>query len=820
MLTMAAPIPARPHRRSSRSLLRGFLALCALTAVFLVVLVLWGYHAERAALPQVDGTIAVAGLRAPVTVVRDRLGVPHITASSMEDLAFAQGYVTAQDRLWEMDMLRRFADGELAEVLGSGGLKLDRRARILGFHLVAENAASSLPADQRAPLEAYARGVNAYITAGQDRLPLEFRILRYQPRPWTVTDSLSLAPFFADMLSGNLYNVEVAHENVIAKLGPDAARYLFDTASWRDHAPGDDSPHPEEEPAFSGEGLLSVPREKAAGILARRALEILDGPSPGSNNWAVSGAHTASGKPLLSNDMHLAHQLPNVWYMVDLKAGDFHVAGVSAPGAPFVIVGHNDHIAWGDTNLGPECQDVYVETFNASGEYQTPQGWQAPQHRREVIHVKGKADVVLDVVTTRHGPIVTDLIPGETRKLALRWTLYDPGSVALPFDKVDAARNWQEFLAAWSQFGVPAQNIVYADDQGHIGYHAVGHVPLRANQTGMLPVSGADDQHEWTGYIPFAQLPSAFDPPSGIVATANSDITPRGYPFYITDMWEKPYRTQRIYQVLQAGRKLSPADMLKLQTDVYSDFDRFLAQRLVYAVDHTPGASPRARQAADLMRSWNGEVRADSPAPTIAETTLRQVWELMLAPKLGEPVVFTAGSLLPAKYEWFRANTAMEKILISRPAELLPPGYANYDALLADALEKAIAKQGVPSNLSRWTWGEVAKVEVEHPVFGTIPLLRRWTGTGALPQSGDANTVKQVGRTFGPSERMTVDFSNLDNSTLNIVNGQSGNFLSPHYDDQWNAWYSGATFPWPWSQTAVAQAAAHTLRLEPVASGQ
>jgi penicillin amidase len=819
---MTGPGPSSSHpRRRLRRLVSAILLVAVLVAAFLAVVVGWGYHVERAALPQTDGTIAVPGLADKVTVVRDRLGVPHITASNLDDLVFAQGYVTAQDRLWQMDVMRRYAAGELAEVLGPSVLPLDKRARILGLRQAAEQSEILLPAEEKARLETYARGVNAFIAASRDRLPLEFRILRYRPRSWKPTDSLLLASYLADMLSGELYAAQVAHENVIAKMGPEAAHWLYDTASPRDHAPGDDAP-----PADNKQGapddstLLRLPPQVAMAALAQRAVQVIDGPLPGSNNWVVSGAHTASGRPLLSNDMHLPHQLPDIWYIVDLKAGAFHVAGVSAPGAPFVIVGHNDHIAWGDTNLCPEAQDVFVETFNRRGEYLTPNGWQSVQRRTEVIRVKDRPNVTLEVESTRHGPIISSLIPGETRQLALRWTLYDPGSIVLPFYAVDAARDWQEFLAAWRSFTVPAQNIVYADDQGHIGYHAVGHVPLRANPTNMLPVPGAGNQHEWTGYIPFDQLPSAFDPPSGIIATANARITPRGYPFYVTDMWEKPYRTERIYQVLEAGRKLTAADMLKLQTDVYSAFDRFLAERFAAAIGRTPGASPRARQAAGLLRAWNGEMSADEAAPTIVQRSQRELWQLMLGPKLGEGAVFPVGKAGHGKYYWFRANVAMENILRQQPAALLPPGYASYDALLAAAVERAMAREGVPADLAAWKWGTVSTVQVEHPVFGSIPLLRRWTGTPLLPQSGDSNTVKQVGHSFGPSERMTVDFADLDASTLNIVNGQSGNFLSRHYDDQWQAWYSGTTFPWPWTGAAVEKVAAHTLTLEPAGGSQ
>ena len=336
----------------------------------------------------------------------------------------------------------------------------------------------------------------------------------------------------------------------------------------------------------------------------------------GSNDWVVSGAHTVTGKPYLSNDMHLGHQMPNLWYEAHLHSGNFDVAGVTLPGVPYVIVGHDQRIAWGFTNVGPTVEDVYVETFNPDGQYLTPDGWKPAEHRREVIHVKGKPDVVLEVELTRHGPIITELVPGETRKLALRWTLYD-GSHA-PFFDVNSAQNWEQFRAAFSNFDAPGQNVVFADVDGNIGYQATGKVPIRASGDGSLPENGSDNAHQWTGYVPFDKLPSAYNPPAGIIATANGRITPEHYPYSISSGWEAPWRTARIYRVLESGKKFSAADMLALQSDIYSEGERFFAERFVYGVDHAKTPSPRAKQAAELMRGWDGRMTADSAAPTIA----------------------------------------------------------------------------------------------------------------------------------------------------------------------------------------------------------
>ena len=437
---------------------------------------------------------------------------------------------------------------------------------------------------------------------------------------------------------------------------------------------------------------------------------------PGSNNWVVSGAHTASGKPLLSNDMHLDLRIPNVWYEAHLMAGDFDVAGVTLPGVPFVIVGHNRYIAWGFTNLGPNVEDVYLEQFNDKGEYLTPQGWVAPQHRKEIIQVKGEREVNLDVLTTRHGPIITELVPGEKRPVALKWVIYDPSVSNTVFFDVDSAKNWQEFRAAFSHFGAPGQNVVYADVDGHIGYQATGTIPIRAAGDGSVPVPGDDDSHEWTGYVPFDQLPSVYDPPSGIIATANGRIAPDGYPYALSFEWMAPYRTERIYKLLNARKKFTPADMLAIQTDIVSEFDRYCAERFVYAIDHTPKASPRAKQAADLMRNWDGTMTTDSAAPSIAYFSRKKLQELLLKPKIGDEW---------KDYRWWMSTVWLENVLAHQPERWLPSDYANYDELLTAAVQAAVDDAETPRSLTLWKWGRVHRVDIQHPFWSHFPILKK-----------------------------------------------------------------------------------------------
>ena len=811
-------LPRSGKRRWLRILLWTVGGLLALLLVAVAAVVLWIRAAEKAALPVLDGDVHVAGLSAPVTVRRDGHGVPHIEAATEDDLFLAQGYVTSQDRLWQMDAFRRNANGELAEILGPSLLKHDKVQRVLQLRNTARRVYANLPASDRTRLDDYARGVNLFIDQHPGSLPAEFKLLFYRPRPWTGVDSVSIGLMMVQMLDTH-WDVKLERERIAAKLNdPGLEADLYPVGSWRDHPPTGlvvdwSQPHPvppgtsddEDDDRTQTKNAPPAAQEDLSALRTSLGLPDCAGCASGSNNWVITGRHTASGKPLLSNDMHLGLTEPNIWFMADLKAPGYHAAGVTLPGMPFVIAGHNEHVAWGFTALYADVQDLYIEKLDGKGNYQAPDGsWKPLAVDREVIHVRGGKDVTLDVQSTAHGPMLNSIFAKETRPIALKWTLYDPMLNSLPLYQIDVAANWAEFSAALATWSWPTQNVVYSDDQGHIAYQAVGRVPLRP--AGLQGVPIQDAAHKWQGYIPFEKMPGAVNPPSGFLATANSRVTTEKSPYLLTLEWESPYRVERIYKSLEGRDHLTPQDLLAVQTDIYSEVDQELGHRFAYAIDHTPGVDDRLRKAADLMRSWDGRLTADSAAASIITQARQALWPLILEPKLGKG----AGD-----YRWSERNFAEEEIVMHAKTDWLPPGYKNWDALLTEAVRKGMKDGKASGDVTRWAYGSWHVVDIEHPLAGFLPLVGRVAGTGAQPLSGDTTTVKQVGRDFGPSQRFTMDWSNIDGSTENIVLGESGNPLSPYFRDQWNDWYGGTTFAFPFTPPAVAAQTRHTLHLLP-----
>jgi len=800
---MEQKTPRRPAHILRRALVYLFVCLVALVAVGAA----WLYWQTHVCLPQLDGTARVPGLKARVEVWRDGRGVPHLRAPSGEDLLFAQGYVTAQDRLWQMDLTRRLAHGELSEIFGERTLKLDIENRTLGFRQASERALGELDPGSRQMLEAYARGVNAFISTHQGRLPIEFLLLRYRPRPWQEKDSFAVAWNMAKTLNTS-WPDELRRERVCAKVGRELCLDLFPDRSPLDRPVAEPLPARDASPKRGQAAAAQVLAEPEPVLAALTTVPESSLAGLGSNNWVVNGTHTQSGRPLLANDPHLDHSVPSVWYLIHLKAPGLNVSGASLPGLPAVIIGHNERIAWGVTNTGPDVQDLYVESFNFRDpkKYLYHGQWVDATTREEVIKVRGGRDYSFTVMTTRHGPVVSH---DGNRELALRWTALDPGGFRFPFLKINQAQDWQEFTNALRDYAGPMQSFVYADVDGNIGFYAAGWVPIRRQGDGTVPSSGSTEDHDWTGYIPFESLPHAYNPSRGIIATANGRIVPDGYPYFITSKWASPYRTARIYELLEAGSRLTVAEMLRIQTDIRPLDDLWLAQQLLAATAKRPPQGTDAQYALSLLRSWDGEARADSAATLVCQVTRRALRERILKPRLGDDL---------SGYRWPMSTVFLENVLTNNWTRWLPPGDADFDVTLMRSLEEGVRR--IPQLLgsrdhAAWRWGNTIPLTFQHPLGG-LRFLGRGLNVGPFPQAGTGTTVKQTTPSHGVSMRMVVDFANFDSSVQNITLGQSGQVFSPHYRDQFEAWYNGRSFPLLFSDAAVEKGAIHRLTLEPL----
>ena len=787
-------------------------------------------------LPRLDGSISIADLQHQVTVDRDGWGVPRIRAASVEDLAEAQGYVMAQDRLWQMDLLRRVARGELSEILGARTLAIDKDFRTLGLGRAADREAATLDPEPRKILDAYARGVNQFIKQHVSNLPLEFSLLRYKPQPWKPADTLAISGYMYRTLTDTRER-EWNRARVAERAGPDRAKDLFSQQSAMDHfvigdpkVPNDGSQRSAADPdedddddmhadtvfkaelgrATGGESLRSAPdltsafAQSVESVLEESWDEIRQG--LGSNNWVVSGAHTATGKPLLANDTHLDLMMPSIWYEVHLTAPGWNVKGFTLPGAPMVIIGHNEHIAWGFTNNGADVQDLYIETFNPASpeEYRVKGSWVKAQTIDETIRVKGQPEEHLAVTITRHGPIVRR--EGD-KGYAMRWTATEPGGLANSYNWLGKARNWKEFRDTMKGVWGPAQNAVYADVQGNIGYIMAARVPLRKKGHGEVPEPGDTDDYTWTGYLPFDQLPQALDPESGLIVTANARVAGPNYKPYLTDRWEEPYRTARIYDLLHDRRDLRIEDMLKVETDTYSYPHVFLAEQLLAAVKTVKPKDLRTRKLIDGLKDWNGIADANSPEISFLDNVRLAALKLILTPVLGEEA---------GLYQW-RSMTFLQTTLTERPSKWLPSACKNYDELLVSAADNAVERLAEDSRSERvedWVWKNFDSLDMFHPL-GHQGLLKAFLSITGKPQSGTVYSVRAATKTHGPSMRFVANPANWDESILLITSGESGEPGSGHYSDQFPYWYQGKPILAPFSDAAEAKAKKHTLTLKP-----
>jgi penicillin amidase len=767
-------------------------------------------------LPTTEGTIELAGLSAPVKVVRDRWGVPHLFAETERDLLFAQGFVQAQDRMWQMEANRRLAAGRLSEIIGEDALDLDRFLRTLGFLRAAEREFAAAGPYSRALLEAFSDGVNAYLQRHRGNLPLEFRVLGVAPEPWRPVDSLAWGKFMAFM-GGKNWQEELVRAMLVHKLGADRAAELLNRI-------GSAAPS-----AAVSESAVSWSDPAPAALAWAPAV------GGGSNNWVVHGSKTASGAPLLANDMHLPLRVPSLWYEMHLKGGSLDVIGLSLAGVPMIVAGHNPHVAWGITFAYIDNQDLYVEHFDpsAEGRYRYREKWLAAESITESIRVKKRAEPVIHRVwETRHGPILNlagEKIDGRRQALAIRWTAHDPGNMMQNLYRMNRAGSVGEFCAAASRWTEPAVNFVFADTGGTVGYALGARVPIREHGHGRGPFAGWRGENEWKGTVPSQEMPHFQNPENGFVATANNPIRIDGFESYLSDDFAPGYRAARIDQVLAETEKASASTFRDLQADLLC----LPAGTFLDAIGDFKARSSAAKRLMEILFSWDRRLSAESVGGAVYTVLFHRLLENTFRDDLGALTERFFGVGLTPIQPLNRFSGHSRVILLSLMQE---PGSRWFDDIrtpdretLGIVLEKSLEETAafLEARLGRdpasWHWGRLHQVEMAHPL-GRVKPLDRVFNIGPFAGGGHFFTVAQSsvmpGMDFSlngwaVSNRHIFDPANWDRSLASIVPGQSGMLGSRHYRDQVDLWKKVGHHPLYFSREKVAKEATQVLDLVP-----
>jgi penicillin G amidase len=824
-------------------------------------------HYIRRSLPVVDGEATVQGISAPIEIVRDADAIPHVFASTKADALFGLGYVHAQDRLWQMEFQRRIGHGRLSEIFGAATIPQDRFLRTVGFGRAARAAWAATSPWAQEQVNAYVAGVNAFIATHHGaKLPPEFSLLRFEPEPWSGPDVIVWVKMMAWDLSAN-YSFELLRHDLTRTVGAERMAqllppYATDGLSIVPEGPGGPSepggsggsggsgganalsstyqtyPTYPTYPTYSTYSTYPTYSASFARALSHgnpQVAAFLTGASEGlgSNNWVVDGTLTASGKPLLANDPHLGTRLPSTWYLAHVKGGDFEVIGATLPGTPAVALGRNRFIAWGATNVAADVEDLYREHLDAAGTQAEFRGVKEPiTVIPETIAVKGAAAVRVNVRVTRHGPLVSDAInanppvrgikPQPLDPIAFRWTGLDAEDSTLQsFLRVNEARNWNQFTDGLREFVAPSQNFVYADVEGHIGYYAPGHIPMRGSGDGSSPAEGWTGAAEWTGWIPFDDLPHLYDPPDHMIVTANHRPAPASYRYHLGLDWPEPYRAQRIWELLRSGGSggFTPDDFARFQADTLSLHAKALVPVLLA---HAHPESAPDRQALDLLRSWNFDASGASVGETIFEAWFHQLAPAMVGDELGPLTIDSYKSRFTYITRFVLASLS-NKGGGSCDNRTSGPRRSCDEAVTA-ALHAAVGDltERLGSDPARWRWDTVHHAVFPHQGLDTVKFLRPLLSR-SVPNGGDWSTVN-VGPVAAdapfdqrnvPGYREIIDLSPANDSRLLDAVGQSGHFLSSHYADFLPDWHDVKHRKMRMERADIDRGAVGHLRLTP-----
>jgi penicillin amidase len=788
----------------------GRILLATVTIAFVVLVA--GFFWLRTSLPKTDGEVAVKGLGRSVEIIRDANGIPHIFAANDRDAAFALGFVHAQDRLLQMELMRRFGAGRLAEIVGAPALRVDRMARTLGMYRRSEASFRHLKPETRAGLEAYAAGVNAYLARHGGALPLAFQLLGFKPEPWKPADSLVWGRIMATRLTIN-WRSELLRAYMAQRIGANTIPDLW-------------PPDPGDAPVTiqGAQRHTNTFKRLDLGPLLAAIPESFKGGA--SNAWVVSGRHTKSGKPILSNDPHLQIGTPILWYLVHIETPGGRMVGATTPGVPTVLLGHNGHIAWGFTNTYADTDDVFVETVDPSdpSRYLTPDGPRPFTVRKETIKVKSAKPVTITIRETRHGPVLDGIIgkqasrtipKGRVLALAAPWLRNDDTTSDALF-ALARARDWSQFTTALRRWTAPPQNVMYADTSGAIGLFTPGLIPIRRAGQGYMPADGASGRNDWTGFIPFDELPQTLNPASGMVVNANNRLTGPGYKHFLSHEWGDFYRAARITKLLKQTPKHDLASMARIQADRFS---RMSGDLLPLFLKARP-TSARGKDVIARLRRWNRQMDRTRPEPLIFEAWLREANRALYADELGKLFDGYWGARPKVVHHMLTKATRWCDVVGTPVKEAC-------ESRMTVALERALAdlEKRYGGSVDSWRWGRAHYADLRHSVFNFIPGLRD-VGNLAIPTNGDGYTINKASPVFqndrapfaqrhGPGFRAIYDLADLERSQFVISTGQSGNLFSRHYGDFVKRWRDVRYVRIPTNRGRLRETASGILTLRP-----
>jgi penicillin amidase len=781
------------------------LALLVL-AVFIVASSL-----RKGAVPELNGEQQIAGLNGDVRVIRDERGVPHIYATNAHDLYLVTGYISAQERMWQMDLIRRATRGRLSEIFGPDYIETDHFLRLLNMTAKSETVLEKEDPEILAAMQSYCDGVNAWIGERGKKLPAEFRILGYAPEPWSLTDIANIIGYMGwELAKDNLTN-ELRNYRLVQRLGEEKGSSLL---------PGWDL---DDEVVFPGFTLDAEDIDSAVSFIASldRAEKIGAISFSGSNNWAVSGARSETGKPILSNDMHLGLSIPGYWIQVhQVIPGELNVTGVMVPGQPFIVAGHNEKIAWGITNLMVDDIDLFVETVDSSGRYLFNGEWLPMTSREEVIIVKGGLPETRVITSSHRGPVISDLRGIDDAVMTMRWSGYDYSDEVKAVYLLDRAGNWEAFRSAISNFRSVSQNFAYADAEGNIGINTGGGIPVRKGN-GLLPRSGETDEYDWKGYVPFEMLPSSYNPENGFVSSANEQTVTADYPYYIAGDFATPWRIIRIRQMAAEKQILGIDDFRRMITDNHSAYAAKMTPMILEAAKGITSTDEGLQKAIDLLEAWDYKMDASLAAPTIFEFTRAGLARNILSDELGD----LYGGVLGKQHDHYLFRILHE----GADGWVDNTGTAETETLddmmvlsLRNAVDTLTSRYGTDTD--NWRWGEIHSITLEHPM-GSVKMVERLLRLNSKKYSvgGSYHTVEPY--SFGPdfssdhgaSERHIFNTADWDKSLTVIPTGTSGNPGSPFYLSQTEAYINNEFFAEPFTDAAVVAAKKFEMIFRPSA---